>query len=300
MADQLVRINVFAGARSAFVTSDEVCFEGFCFEFCEIDVSEILRSQDFINTICKDVEGALFALRQDELEAITPYLFAENTDFFVDHILVFEDMHSPYFQERLTDVQHILACAVPDLEHQTVLRAFKTAYEQHSHLIDLRKNIRARGSAIGLMRAGFFELQTPMEARNLSTMLGLFCPKAEMVGTGLFEVIMNAIEHGNLGIGTNQKQQLIKTNMLTDEIERRLNLPAYKDKKVTVQFEEKPECFVFRIEDEGEGFAYEAFEDIRTDCQSFSGRGICIAKCLCFDDLQYEKGGTVAIAKVFK
>lgn len=34
--------------------------------------------------------------------------------------------------------------------------------------------------------------------------------------------------------------------------------------------------------------------------QLFSGRGIYIAKKICFDDLQYGEDGTLAIAKVDK
>ncbi len=80
--------------------------------------------------------------------------------------------------------------------------------------------IKFRLPAIGQIRAGKFEIRTLDEARNLAAMLSLACPDSGQAGVSFLELMINAIEHGNLGF--EEKSELLAQDTWREEIDRRL------------------------------------------------------------------------------
>ncbi len=115
----------------------------------------------------------------------------------------------------------------------------------------------------------------------------------------LNEILLNAIEHGNLAISFKKKQQLILQNKLDDEIKRLLALPAFKHKKVSLkvlQFvRNKKRVFCFRVRDDGAGFDVgKFFKKLElTNHKRFHGRGIIMSKHLS-DGVFYNLKGNEA------
>ena len=71
---------------------------------------------------------------------------------------------------------------------------------------------------------------------------------------GLFELLINAIEHGNLGLSHEEKAALLAHGQLDEERERRLALPEYAARYVTTTFRRYPDRIEIEIEDQGDGF----------------------------------------------
>jgi len=78
--------------------------------------------------------------------------------------------------------------------------------------------------AFAYIKKGEFEISTPEQGEQLSALLSSACPEPRKVVVGLWELILNAIEHGNLGISYEEKSNLNKENQWSSEILRRLSI----------------------------------------------------------------------------
>ena len=145
-----------------------------------------------------------------------------------------------------------------------------------------------------------FRLRTLEEAESLAIFLANAFPDPARSVTGLAELLINAIEHGNLGIGYEEKTRLIESSQWRTEIARRLQLPAYAEKRVEVLMQLKSEGVFVQITDEGEGFDWKSFlmiDPSRT--MDNHGRGIAQANAQSFDALRYNARGNQVLAVAY-
>jgi CheY-like chemotaxis protein/anti-sigma regulatory factor (Ser/Thr protein kinase) len=146
---------------------------------------------------------------------------------------------------------------------------------------------------------GHFVFRTLDEARHIATVLANACPEPERVVFGLSELLINAVEHGNLGIGFEEKTRLFNSGQWHGEIERRLRLPEFVNKKVTVALDVSDEEIRFTIKDEGKGFDSDRYLQVDAErAANTHGRGIAMARMLSFDKVEYSQGGTTVLAAV--
>lgn len=146
---------------------------------------------------------------------------------------------------------------------------------------------------------GQFVLRTLDEARQIASVLANACPDPERVVFGLAELLINAVEHGNLGIDYAEKTRLINDSRWGEEIERRQNLPEFVYKKVSVSLDINDEEIRFIIKDEGDGFDSEQYLNIDPErACSTHGRGIAMARMVSFDSIEYKDGGATVVACV--
>ncbi len=123
-------------------------------------------------------------------------------------------------------------------------------------------------------------------------------PKAEM---GLFELLMNAIEHGNLEIGSEQKRKLLAEDQLADEIETRLSRVGLGARRVTVDVSRTDDAILYTIADEGGGFDWQRYTEVDPDSplnDGELGRGILLAREIGFDSLAYQGNGNTVVASI--
>src|SRR5262249_47456410 len=93
----------------------------------------------------------------------------------------------------------------------------------------------------------------------LSQMLAHYFPKPEQFVTGIYELLLNAVEHGNLGIGFAAKTELIRQGKWNEEVARRLDLPENADKEIEITLSyNETECRL-TISDQGKGFQWKDF-----------------------------------------
>jgi len=123
-----------------------------------------------------------------------------------------------------------------------------------------------------------------------------------LIRLALRELIINAIEHGNLAITYEEKTNAINNETYFSLIERRRNDVQYKDKKVTVEYYLKDDYIQYVITDEGAGFNFDKIQLKRLAAESSipdaHGRGITMAESV-FDELTYKKPGNVVVLKKY-
>lgn len=129
-----------------------------------------------------------------------------------------------------------------------------------------------------------------------------FCPdEVEGIRTSIHEMLLNAIEHGNLAITYEDKTKLMQSvHGLRREMEARALDPRYRDRRVTIFYENTPKAFLIRIADEGEGFDHSALPDPTQMGEIPHGRGILISRVF-MDEVRYnETGNEVTLVKLKK
>lgn len=123
----------------------------------------------------------------------------------------------------------------------------------------------------------------------------------ELVRLALVEMIINAIEHGNLEITFNEKSEAMKGGNYFDFINVRQGNQLYRSRKVRIEYSITPDEARYTISDDGVGFNHKRFfeRDITDVNQDFRphGRGIFLSKKI-FDEVWYnEDGNRVMLVK---
>ncbi len=142
---------------------------------------------------------------------------------------------------------------------------------------------------------------TQLVTRNLKRLVDQ--KQAKLVRIALREMIINAIEHGNLGISFREKSKAMLDDSYFDFVARKRCEPCYRDRRVTVSYSVEEERIVYVITDEGDGFDHKkVMGDNSRDANRHMlahGRGISMAKNI-FDAVRYnKKGNQVKLIKKF-
>ncbi|NKN32507.1 response regulator [Marichromatium bheemlicum] len=186
----------------------------------------------------------------------------------------------PYQAEAL---QRIVNAALLDRRNRHALR-------------QLRREI---SSAWGLLHEGRFRFREPDQASLLAVQLADLCPRSSLVAMGLSELMINAIEHGLLGIGYAEKGRLLAQEALPEEIARRLSRPENHARWAELWLRREPEQICFTVCDHGAGFDWEPYLELAPE-RAFHhhGRGIAMARQLAFSAIEYQGRGNIVQAWV--
>jgi len=160
---------------------------------------------------------------------------------------------------------------------KSILRAAVFDFHNTRHLLEKLKQYE---KPIALLQEGTFRFRTPEEAEQLAVMIASATPDPEHAMV-IAELLMNAIEHGNLGISYEDKGKLIEEERWQAEVDRRLALPENATKDVVVRMKKADRNLQIEIEDQGTGFDFERY--LRIDQSRLfdnHGRGIAIAMTL--------------------
>ncbi len=119
----------------------------------------------------------------------------------------------------------------------------------------------------------------------------------------LREMIINAIEHGNLGVSFDEKSQATLNDNYFEYIMQRQNDPRFKNKRVNIEYMIKADRAVYKITDEGDGFDHQSHfnkdADDPNENMLMHGRGITMTREI-FDRIEYnKKGNQVLLVKYF-
>lgn len=162
------------------------------------------------------------------------------------------------------------------------------------------RRVHLQTDALKLAIRAEFRFRTPAEANNLAALLAHLCPEPELAVLGLTELMMNAIEHGNLEISYELKSLLRREDRWEKEVERRGELPEYRDRTVTIMAERTPGAIRFTIVDQGAGFEWRRYLHLDAE-RAFdpNGRGIAMARMTSFDELEYRGKGNEVAATIY-
>jgi len=164
---------------------------------------------------------------------------------------------------------------------------------------DAHRRIERQLAVLSLLDSAEFHFRTIEEATGLAGLLASLCPEPETVAMGLTELMVNAIEHGNLGISYEDKARLKREDRWEAEVARRLALPEYRDRRAVVGVRRDAQGFLFTIRDQGPGFDWQrflAFDPARVFDPN--GRGIAMARTMSFDAIDYLGSGNTVRAHV--
>jgi CheY-like chemotaxis protein/anti-sigma regulatory factor (Ser/Thr protein kinase) len=150
---------------------------------------------------------------------------------------------------------------------------------------------------LALTRQARYKFRSPGEARQLAAMCSRLHVGNVGVGMGLAELMLNAIEHGNLGITYAEKSELLAADRWQEEVARRLVAKEFGDRHAELEFTREGDHVRFTIRDEGAGFDWRNFLEM-DPARAFDshGRGIALARQLAFASLEYQGIGNVVTA----
>lgn len=152
--------------------------------------------------------------------------------------------------------------------------------------------------ALGLLGQGEFVFRTLEEAHHLASALSRQCQESDSASLGLIELLVNAVEHGNLGISYTEKSDLRKNYLWEDEIARRLLAEPYAGRRARVSLRRDGETLEFTVTDEGAGFDWQPYLDFDpVRAFDLNGRGIAMANKFSFSSLEYQGCGNRVVAR---
>jgi len=185
------------------------------------------------------------------------------------------------------------------LSQKLVVAVVRTAAADHARRALLMAEMERAQAALHMMDQGSFRYQTLVQCHELANLLAKACPEPNRIVVGLSELMINALEHGNLGITYQEKTELIDAHGWRAEVNRRQKLPENANKWVKVDFDRKPDCIRFEIEDQGPGFNWQQYI-VPSPARIFDnhGRGILLAKMDSFDWVEYQGSGNRVVAAV--
>jgi len=177
----------------------------------------------------------------------------------------------------------------------------RSAVNDRLHEKSLHESLHEGRQIFHLMTFGRFKIHNLHECNLVASQVAHLCPEPHRVVTGISELLINALEHGNLKIGYEEKSNLIRRGMWQIEVDRRLNASENIGGFIELEFQVASDTVQIRIRDQGLGFDWTPYMDFDPD-RAFDphGRGIAVARLSSFDDLEYIGVGNEVIATVKK
>jgi DNA-binding response OmpR family regulator len=202
--------------------------------------------------------------------------------------------------DRAEDIVEGLAAGayyylVKPATQEVLSRVVKSALEESLKKRELRERIGQQKNNMRMLHSAAFSFRTLQEARDLALLLADVSMNPERTVSGYSELLINAVEHGNLGITYAEKSQLLSEDRWAEEVENRLKSPLHAAQTVEVVLDKGPDKLTVTITDQGQGFEwkkYMQFDPARMF--DLHGRGIAMSSGLSFDHLEYlGKGNSV-------
>lgn len=185
-------------------------------------------------------------------------------------------------------------------EPEALISIVRAALEDRRIRQQLRERAMCVEESQRLLLNAEYRFQSLADVGLLVPVLAAWCPLPDAAAPGLSDLMVNAVEHGNLAVTYQEKAQLKWEGDWEGEINRRLTLPEYRDRVATIRVERLAfDSVRFTITDEGAGFDWHKFLTFDPDrAYDPNGRGIAMAKMLSFVSLEYQGRGNVVVATV--
>ena len=115
---------------------------------------------------------------------------------------------------------------------------------------------------------------------------------------GLTELLVNAVEHGNLEITFEEKSTLLEIGSTAEEVEKRLPMDRYKERWASLEVLAYSDEIVLIIADQGSGFDWKKFLDRKlSEVSGLHGRGMLLSEAQ-FKTMTYIGNGNKVVAVV--
>ncbi|MCX7166564.1 MAG: response regulator [Rhodocyclales bacterium] len=175
----------------------------------------------------------------------------------------------------------------------------KNALDEFRQKRELRALIGRHTNNLNLLRRAEFCCRTLSEARDLALLLADASMDPARTVVGYSELLINAVEHGNLGISYAEKNQLLIDGRWLEEVEARLEHPDYSGRLVSVVLEKTATACRVTITDQGKGFDWQTYVEFSPErVFDLNGRGIAMSRAVSFDKLEYMGNGSSVVTTV--
>jgi CheY-like chemotaxis protein len=181
------------------------------------------------------------------------------------------------------------------------LAAVHAALKDRRVSAEAHERVRKQRRMLAMMEQGVFAFRTLEEANDLSYFIASCFPNPERAVYGLNELMINAVEHGNLGITYKEKAELLFSGEWQAEVERRLLQPRYRHKYATLSYETGRSSLRVSIRDQGEGFDWRGYLELSPErAYDPNGRGIALVRMRSFPLLEYKGSGNEVVCTVLR
>jgi CheY-like chemotaxis protein len=185
-------------------------------------------------------------------------------------------------------------------DERILLGIIRSALDDAKKRRKIKEKVTHHFRILSLMKHSIFYFRTLDEAKMLAFGIGSCFPDSRNTAFGLHELLINAIEHGNLGITYAEKTELVLSGGWFAEVERRLADPLYAEKEAQLTFHAVKDAITVNIKDAGQGFDWEQYLELSPErAADVHGRGISAARAMSFDSLEYLGRGNEVEVKVF-
>lgn len=179
-----------------------------------------------------------------------------------------------------------------------LLAVLRSAIDEQRARKAIEKSLGEAAQSIGLLESGTFRFSTVAQAHRLARGLAQACSDPSRSLLGLQELLINAVEHGNLGISYADKSFLMLENRLQEEIDRRAQDPACSHLKVSVHLVREADGLSLTIQDQGKGFAWQDYLEFSPErAFDLHGRGIAMSSTS-FDAIEYQGNGNTVRVRI--
>jgi CheY-like chemotaxis protein len=188
---------------------------------------------------------------------------------------------------------------IKPLNLQILRSVVRAALETRGEAQRTSHEIAQASRAATLLRRAEFHYRTPDEARALAALLVRVYPDPDRVAVGVWELLINAVEHGNLEITYADKTRLMQERRMLAEVAERLERPEFSHRIAVAVLERDEHTLTLMVEDDGPGFDWTPYLQLSPERAFHThGRGIAMANALSFDELIYEGRGNRVTARV--
>jgi len=190
-------------------------------------------------------------------------------------------------------------CLIKPLNRQLLIAVADSAIHEFASTQIQQEALQSQRQGMELLETARFTCRTLKDVEVLSHLLSCSFPEPKRAIIGITELLINAVEHGNLGITYDEKTQLVKSGRWRETVESRQKMPEFVHKKVDVVIQNKEDGIYLQITDEGKGFDWWRYLEIDPARASHpNGRGIALANKISFDQLQFSQDGSRVLAMV--
>ena len=163
---------------------------------------------------------------------------------------------------------------------------------RHKSVVSMRKMQDVQPEVKAIQdRYAKLKMSDPARVYATARMLARHFQEPDECATGIHELLLNALEHGNLEIGFEEKADLIRQGKWHDELLRRKAMPQYRQREVNITLiRNETECRLI-ITDSGKGFSWRKQLSRPADSAYPNGRGLRIAMNSKFDDIIFNARG---------
>ena len=277
-------------------------------------LKRILRKADFDFNVAKSGEEALGTLKKDANYAAI--LLDRMMPPGINGLEVFKVIKK---SERLKDIPVIFQTAMAQPEEVAegmkagafyyitkpyppnvqLLAIIQAAIDEYATRIKISEQAKKTSNGLSLISQMEVFAKTLNQVPEVVAILSGAFPDPDKVAIGIYELVLNALEHGNGGISYNQKSELLATGNWEKEVERQLALPENSHKKVLITLTRLNNAIQLIVKDDGAGFNWDKYLDFDHDRITDShGRGIAMANMMSFDSIEYQGCGNKVVATV--